>query len=865
MSTCLMLSIITSGHCAIYAQQKQLQKCATDPTYKFFEEEQKKAYDANPVAKEIWQKTGAIRDAMQGIDKLILERPNSLNFDPWLDEKESQRIDQAVFNLKLPTCYENPLIYFMINHYVKEVERARRQLRLPLKTPPRYGSLPIPEINAYTYPALTDRDVINKRGSVIGFNTQLFMFAYQMTKVTLPTIDVRHDPSSQKVQIDYSSATALRAIESNPDLKINFAMALLEFLQLVTPSTEPLDRKFDADLMSFTTAMEVFAVAHEYGHLIKGHTLVGTRSLQLNPDQGTSVKPVNLVIGVRSWQQELEADKVGVQLLIQILRNRVTDSRGNLQRRAAELRQIYALYAALFFFKCSEIIDKARYINEHGTPRPAPTIGETHYVRALAEGRATAEQKAKYPNVSLVGHPPAWLRFEKARALIDQHLMRESFSNDAREYSQVASGLIKNIDILWDLSLPRLPTIIRTVREKDLPAEIGYVQSPAVWPNTFLYNPALNRAMVTFRERATSESDVIAQYREAVAVDWLLLSGLQVQWAETALKADNASKRGDALTLLALSGDRQSLALLSSIKDSEWSEQDRTLLKKVVLFLEHHGRDTSVATLARTAPTDLKLADLLSFPSQTEQNPALDKLIPTEVSREALEFLRRNRAVVEGRSLSSMALYMLIAKTDPSVFYSFWSDLLLRAGNADAALRYAREGPKTGPTAALENQIGNILSAQGDLRGAISHYEASLRLGRVDGWPEVNMAKNYADLGNLKEAENLFRQALLRRATARSELEYAGYLNEFAWFLATKFKGDTQRLKESLPLSLESNKIVGYSDPNYLDTLAECQAGNGDIKSAIKSAQMALDLVPPESPDRQRYAKRLEEFKSKQK
>ena len=861
----LVFSILFGGTGTANGQAQKPTKCATDPTYKFFEEEQRKAYEANPAVREMWQKTAAMREALEGVDKLLRDRPNSMNLDPSISEKESKEINEAVLRMKLPTCYENPLIYYMIDQYVKKVEKARRQLKLPLKSPPRYGSLPTSDINAYTYPAVTDKDVIDKRDSVIGFNVQLFMFAYQMTKVTLPTIDVRGDPNSGKVRIDFSHDTAIRAIESNPDLKINFTMALLEFLQIVAASTEPLDRKFDADLMAFTISIELFAVAHEYGHLIKGHTFQGTRSLKLNPGNAEVTKPLESLVAVRSWQQELEADSIGIQLLNQILKNNISDSSDEILRKAAQLRQVYALYGALFFFKCSDLIEKARYLKEHGSPPPPLTSEEKDYERGLADGRATAEQQSKFSKLAVAGHPPAWLRLERAKIIIDKYLTREGLSDDAREYSQVALGLIQNIDALWDMSVPRLPTIIKAVQQNQIPAEIGYVQSPAMWMNTFLLNPALQGAIMKFRDQVTPDADVIQQYQAALKTDWLLLSGLQVWWAEEVVTSNDRTKLGEALAVLALSGDMQSVDVLKKLDVSDWSETDRTLLARTIKFLDRNGRDTSVNALVKISPAEFKLTDLLCFPAKLNKIAPIEALIPNEIPRDVTDFLRRNRAVVEGRSLSSMALYMLVAKTDQSVTNGFWSDLLLRAGNPDAALSYAQLGvSKAGATASLENDIGNILSAKGDLRGAIPHYEASLRLGRVDGWPEVNMAKNYADLGDLKQAEDLFRRALTRRATARSETEYAGYLNELAWFLATKFKEDAARAKESLSLSIQSNQIVRYSNPNYLDTLAECQAANGDIQSAIKSSRAALSLLPSDSKDRAHYAKRLAEFESRQ-
>jgi hypothetical protein len=86
--------------------------------------------------------------------------------------------------------------------------------------------------------------------------------------------------------------------------------------------------------------------------------------------------------------------------------------------------------------------------------------------------------------------------------------------------------------------------------------------------------------------------------------------------------------------------------------------------------------------------------------------------------------------------------------------------------------------------------------------------------------------------------------------------------NEFAWFLATKFKGDSTRLKEALKNSILSNKLVGYSDPIYLDTLAECLFANGEKQAAIEIMEAVLQLIPKDSVERDGYEQRLTKFKS---
>lgn len=91
-------------------------------------------------------------------------------------------------------------------------------------------------------------------------------------------------------------------------------------------------------------------------------------------------------------------------------------------------------------------------------------------------------------------------------------------------------------------------------------------------------------------------------------------------------------------------------------------------------------------------------------------------------------------------------------------------------------------------------------------------------------WLELNTAINLSAVGDLDGVEKWFRLALSRHDTVRSQMEWARHLNEFAWFLAMKQSSDDSKLKEALTMSEESNRLVRRRNPNYLDTLAECQA-----------------------------------------
>lgn len=875
-----------------YAQPKEephispCRSCARDRTYKYFEEIQCKAYGSDPGLMRFLAASQDLNQVLESIDETGRELATRKDLPGASREDESRETSEfirlSLRNLRLPTCYENRYVYWMLTNYAQQIDDARRSLKLPLRGRPKIASLPTTEINAYTYPADGNRD------SVVAFNTQLFMFAYQMTKVTLPTIGI--DLAQGSVGVDRSRATALRAIATEKHLRLNFTMALLEFLLLVDPSTQPLAPSYDPLVVTFTQGMELFAVAHEYGHVIKKHSSP-TMSIRLGADSDTGRSAGNRDVSVlaRSWQQELEADAIGIRLLTEVLR------KAALKSESDDLRWLYSLKGALFFFKSLDLVDRAKYVRDHDRPRPTPSLSEAAFLRDVADCRATDDQRMRFRSLTLGSHPPAWLRLERARVELDKALEDVKKSAAAAEFSQIADGLIYNVDLIWSTiedDLPRAIKGARIVREKEdtgqdlSELELGAIagqlkQGPstpiirsfapgcqydaAVWMSSFMCTTALQRAAARFIDDAPI-GEVLADYASAIRADPVLLGGMQLLWAQDVLERRIEADREAAIAVVALSGDRDGVRILESVsRQGEWTEETRQLLDRAQAFLKERARDTSVTALAALDPATFSLSALLvhpvGLPGLDSHEFATKPLLPDQKA-----FLANARAVDPRRSLASMALYMLQARTSDAVAYSFWADVLLRSDFVDPALRLALAGAnKVGPDAALENAIGNILSEQGKLLEANVHYEASLHAGRNDGWPEVNLAKNLVGLREFDTAESWFRRAIARRENARSVPEFAGFLNEFAWFIATRRKGDATKVHEALELSRESNELVKRSNPNFLDTLAECESVLGNHAAAIAAAREALALIDTTSPVRAEFERRLAEFEARAK
>jgi tetratricopeptide (TPR) repeat protein len=426
-------------------------QCATDPTYQYFEAKQKKEYLKNPVAKVLLADLASIERTIDEVTKELDQRTNSLAPVAPTPQEDNEFL-KKMLRVHLNTCYENRLFYAMITEYIRQIDEARKRLKLPLPIVPKYGTLPIPDINAVTFPSTETTD------SIIAFNNQLFSFDYQLTKVVLPTIHVSEDVRTHMVKVDFSQSAADKAIQEKPDTKVNFVMALLEFLLITPPSTRPLDKAYDPLVITFTEGMELFAVGHEYAHVILKHSSPTTPLGLAAGNEYVASDNASSPVLLRSWKQEFDADELSLRLLIETLRPK---GEGD---DAEDVRWLYKLYGARFFFKCMDMVDRAKYIKDHGRPQPELTPQEKDYMRAVAMGTASNDQKAKFAAIAVDGsHPPAWLRLERLNSAMEKYLAGMPIRDDARAFSQIGVGLLTNVDILWNAVAPRLPIIVQSV------------------------------------------------------------------------------------------------------------------------------------------------------------------------------------------------------------------------------------------------------------------------------------------------------------------------------------------------------------------------------------------------------------------
>jgi hypothetical protein len=113
---------------------------------------------------------------------------------------------------------------------------------------------------------------------------------------------------------------ALLNISYNQSAKETFIRTILGLAPGKPIDKIPIESSREDLIVFFAEAMERFVFAHEYGHVIKKHV----SDPMLLPTGPTGYLE-HKVLG-RTWPQELEADAIGLRLLIQILKARAADN-----------------------------------------------------------------------------------------------------------------------------------------------------------------------------------------------------------------------------------------------------------------------------------------------------------------------------------------------------------------------------------------------------------------------------------------------------------------------------------------------------------------------------------------------------------
>ena len=193
--------------------------------------------------------------------------------------------------------------------------------------------------------------------------------------------------------------------------------------------------------------------------------------------------------------------------------------------------------------------------------------------------------------------------------------------------------------------------------------------------------------------------------------------------------------------------------------------------------------------------------------------------------------------------------------------------------------------------------LGNVYSRQSKFELAIQSYEKALRLE-----PDHQLAlKNLATIQQIKNKQDKFNEAVnkwkkvlqskpadvdahLNLAMLMTEQkkyaeavmhlkeilqlkpDSAYVLNNLAWIFATRKDGKLGDSTEAIQYAQRACRLVGYNQPDFLDTLAITYASAGRFRDAIATAEKAIKLAISTGKKElaEKIQKRLQSYKAGQ-
>lgn len=419
----------------------------SDAAYHWLEERQRQLLTATPFRVPGLGDVGQVRAS---IKDLYLD--NSFGFSGGPTRADQVKLAlEAQLSRPFPTRYEHPDFYTLLMWQSilieSTIDQSDPRSEFKLEQSPFLGSLPLPSLNA---------TAMHIRGSdkrLVAVNWGMIVFLIDLTELALQTVQVQIDPGGKTLSIKTDNEDFRRRLVAMPQLKDQLMQMLL--FNYGSSKSNPQPQSASNELFAFgsiSRAILLYALAHEYGHILAKHEATS------EADRFSSEAQVL----VHSWAQELEADIIGSQLLSAIL-----------QQAAREVprQQMFLgfhLVAPLVLYEFLRIEEEAKYVIQNSrAPKP---LSPLEYERTMAlldlalqdiSGRAWREPSLASAFGQHSSHPPAWIRFELASRNYEKQYRGLLTDQRQRELAGLAIALGRNMHELWTATIPAFVDLVR--------------------------------------------------------------------------------------------------------------------------------------------------------------------------------------------------------------------------------------------------------------------------------------------------------------------------------------------------------------------------------------------------------------------
>lgn len=337
------------------------------------------------------------------------------------------------------TRFEMPGAFGLLSRLYDEVASSAANVGLTIPVKPALGSFPFKSVNAQSIVAP------GIPRPMILFNYKMFELAHEMTKVLLESASTLKENA-----LDFSRPSFLKTIQADPTLVEYFIRLTYEFLQFRT-TQHRFAKTALGPLSEIRDGIELFIMAHEFGHVARQHGVAGAGPLQIGFASGTET-----ITGAKgaiwNWRQEVEADHIGFIILGDIAKRRTEGGSGNL-----------ILLGPSLYFKIREMLTRAQQVINQNSSSVAEVpskdreiyhmlVGSVLKTSANPDSAAESEMEKRFATT----HPPASLRLETAKSRLNEMAAAGSIQQRTVALNE---AMIARLDAFLQISLPTFQTL----------------------------------------------------------------------------------------------------------------------------------------------------------------------------------------------------------------------------------------------------------------------------------------------------------------------------------------------------------------------------------------------------------------------
>lgn len=265
-------------------------------------------------------------------------------------------------NITLPTRYESPMQYRLVIDLVEKIKTVAEEYGIDTSDFPHYSSIPTQLVNAQAV-----KLPCAKRHFLL-FDSQLFLYCHLFSKAFALCIPIIGEEKGYQFSVDLAKVKT--RLSSTPECveRLRDLLGALDETDVPGHAEPYIPEQAYSQLGAlFRDGMELFVVAHEFGHVYANHldSLLPRVSFAAQ-SQGASNN---------SHRQEFEADAIG--LLLTIAAQAKSGFDAGLSYIGVEL-----------FFHALEMQDKFSHLMKHGSDegynQQSSTTHPSHYLRRMA-------------------------------------------------------------------------------------------------------------------------------------------------------------------------------------------------------------------------------------------------------------------------------------------------------------------------------------------------------------------------------------------------------------------------------------------------------------------------------------------------